>query len=90
VLAALPEFGLRPPAGFDYMAMSDLPAGAGLSSSARRAASGLAFLEAAGENPPRETLIKAARHAENNFVGVPCGILDQGVSGFGEGSSRAH
>jgi galactokinase len=28
-------------------------------------------------------VVKAARHAENNFVGVPCGILDQGVSGFG-------
>jgi galactokinase len=27
--------------------------------------------------------VKAARHAENTFVGVPCGILDQGVSGFG-------
>jgi galactokinase len=85
VLAALPAFGLRAPAGFDYLAMSDLPSGAGLSSSAAiELASGLAFLEAAGERPPRETLVKIAKHAENNFVGVPCGILDQGVSGFGQ------
>lgn len=84
VLAALPMFGLQVPGGFDYLAMSDLPAGAGLSSSAAiELASALAFVAATGEQPSRETLVKAARHAENNFVGVPCGILDQGVSGFG-------
>jgi len=82
VLAALPAFGLRAPAGFDYFAQSDLPVGAGLSSSAAiELASALAFLEAAGENPPRETVVKVGRHAENNFVGVPCGILDQGSLG---------
>jgi galactokinase len=84
VLAALPSFGLRSPAGFDYLAASDLPVGAGLSSSAAiELASALAFLEAVSEAPPRATLVQLARHAENNFVGVPCGILDQGVSGFG-------
>lgn len=84
VLAALPVFGLRAPVGFDYLAMSDLPPGAGLSSSAAiELSSALAFAEAVGERPARETLVKAARHAENHFVGVPCGILDQGVSGFG-------
>jgi len=84
VLAALPEFGLRAPAGFDFLAGSDLPVGAGLSSSAAiELASGLAFLRAAGEEPPRETLVHLCRHAENHFVGVPSGILDQAVSGFG-------
>jgi galactokinase len=84
VLEALSSFSLRRPDGFDYLAMSDLPVGAGLSSSAAiELASGLAFLALAGENPPRETLVKIGRHAENHFVGVPCGILDQGVSGFG-------
>ncbi len=84
VLAALPEFGLPVPGGFDYLALSDLPPGAGLSSSAAiELASGLAFVAAVGANPERERLVKAARHAENHFVGVPCGILDQGVSGFG-------
>ena len=84
VLAALPASGVRVPAGFDYLAMSDLPAGAGLSSSAAiELASALAFSAAEGERPSRGALVTAARHAENNFVGVPCGILDQGVSGFG-------
>ncbi|MBL9191540.1 MAG: galactokinase [Opitutaceae bacterium] len=85
VLAALPAFDLPAPEGFDYLAISDLPAGAGLSSSAAiELASALAFLTAVGSNPDRETVVKLGRHAENHFVGVPCGILDQGVSGFGQ------
>jgi galactokinase len=84
VLAALPHFNLPVVAGFEYLAMADLPAGAGLSSSAAiELASALVFLEAVGSHPDRATIVKAARHAENHFVGVPCGILDQGVSGFG-------
>ena len=88
VLAALPVFGLKAPEGFDYVAASDLPAGAGLSSSAAiELASALAFLEATGQRPDRETVVKIGKHAENHFVGVPCGILDQGVSGFGKKDS---
>lgn len=84
VMAALPVFGLRPPGGFDFMAMSDLPTGAGLSSSAAiELASTLAFLALSGQSAEREAVVKIGRHAENHFVGVPCGILDQGVSGFG-------
>lgn len=84
VIVALPEFGLRAPAGFDYLATSNLPTGAGLSSSAAiELASALAFLAATEQDPPREVVVKVGRHAENHFVGVPCGILDQGVSGFG-------
>jgi galactokinase len=85
VLAALPHFGLSVIEGFDYLADSDLPAGAGLSSSAAiELASALAFLGATGQAPDRETVVKVGKHAENHFVGVPCGILDQGVSGFGK------
>lgn len=85
VIAALPAFGLQAPQGFDYVAMSDLPTGAGLSSSAAiELASGLAFLAITNQQADRETLVKIGKHAENNFVGVPCGILDQGVSGFGK------
>jgi galactokinase len=85
VLMALPKFGLRTPGGFDYFAVSDLPTGAGLSSSAAiELASGLAFLASTLQHPSRETVVKIGKDAENNFVGVPCGILDQGVSGFGQ------
>lgn len=84
VVAALPAFGFRAPGGFDYLAGSDLPVGSGLSSSAAiELASALAFLALTQQNCPLETLAQVGRHAENNFVGVPCGILDQGVSAFG-------
>jgi galactokinase len=85
VIAAFGKFGLRAPGGFDFMAMSDLPPGAGLSSSAAlELASALAFLSLSQQDAPRETVVSLCRHAENHFVGVPCGILDQGVSGFGQ------
>ncbi|HYP17286.1 MAG TPA: galactokinase [Opitutus sp.] len=85
VISALPKFGLRAPEGFDFYVTSDLPLGAGLSSSAAlELSSALAFLALTGESAPRETVVKVGRHAENHFVGVPCGILDQGVSGFGQ------
>lgn len=87
VIAAFPHFGLSIPEGFDYYDMSDLPAGAGMSSSAAiELASVLAFLEITGQagKVDRETIVKIGKHAENEFVGMPCGILDQGVSGFGK------
>jgi galactokinase len=75
---------LKQPDGLEYLAASNLPVGAGLSSSAAiELATALAYLALTGENPSRETVVTLGRHAENNFVGVPCGILDQGVSGFG-------
>lgn len=85
VLAALPEFGRQAAAGFDFYVVSDLPSGAGLSSSAAlELAAALAFLALTGQQSSREMVVKIGRHAENHFVGVPCGILDQGVSGFGQ------
>ena len=85
VLVAMRESKLKLPEGFDYMVISNLPMGAGLSSSAAiELSSTLAFLALTGQSVSREDLVKLAKYAENNFVGVPCGILDQGVSGFGK------
>ncbi len=85
IWSKLPDFGLRQPAGFAFADVSDLPPGAGMSSSAAiELATGLALTTLAGEAPEREVLVKLGRKAENEFVGVPCGILDQGVSGFGK------
>ncbi|MEO6004060.1 MAG: galactokinase [Opitutus sp.] len=84
VISSFQRFGLKRPAGFDCVVMSDLPTGAGLSSSAAlELSSALAFMAVSGQTTSRETLVTLGRYAENNFVGVPCGILDQGVSGFG-------
>lgn len=85
VLAGAEAFGLDQPTGFDFAVVSDLPVGAGLSSSAAlELASALAYLELTGQSLDREILVKWGRHADNHFVGVPCGVLDQGVSGLAE------
>jgi len=85
ILAAFPEFGLRVPLGFDLYVVSDLPSGAGLSSSAAlELASALVFAEATKQQIERKQLVAIGRHAENHFVGVPCGLLDQGVCAFGQ------
>jgi galactokinase len=57
------------------------------SSAALELSSALAFLAATKQQPSRETVVLIGKHAENHFVGVPCGILDQGVSGFGQKNS---
>jgi galactokinase len=62
---------------------SDVPAGAGLSSSAAlECATALALTELApaGAPVPRDELAAIARRAENEFVGVPSGIMDQSAS----------
>ncbi len=89
---ALQDFSLRCPAGFDLLVDSDLPAGAGLSSSAAlELATALALLELAKAPPvPPEKLAALGRHAENKYAGVPCGILDQGTSAFGAAGQLVH
>ena len=60
---------------------SDLPVGAGLSSSAGlECATALALTGLAGRCVPRRELVEIARRAENDFVGVPSGIMDQSAS----------
>jgi galactokinase len=60
---------------------SDLPAGAGLSSSAAlECATALALTSLGGLAVPRADLVALACRAENEFVGVPTGIMDQSAS----------
>jgi galactokinase len=60
---------------------SDLPQGAGLSSSAAlECAVALALTELAGLDVVRQELATIARRAENDFVGVPTGIMDQSAA----------
>ena len=81
VARVLAEAGRIPSAGFDLRVETDLPEGAGLSSSAAlEAATALALLGANGVAVPdadRPQLALLCQRAEADFVGVPCGVMDQ-------------
>jgi len=63
----------------------DIPQGAGLSSSAAYEVATVRLLSALGGfELPSVEIAKLAREAENGFVGVACGIMDQMASTFGE------
>ena len=82
VFKFLLEAGLTADYGFDMLDMSSVPAGAGLSSSAAiELSSGYAMSKLYGFDTDKKTLVRIGRKSENFFVGMPCGILDQGVSG---------
>jgi galactokinase len=74
-----------PVQGFDMSVDSDLPTGAGLSSSAALEVATACLLMKlfALEIEPLH-LAKLCRRAENEFVGVQCGLLDQVSSIFGK------
>jgi galactokinase len=77
---ALEAAGYRVP-GACVAIDSDLPVGAGLSSSAAlECATALALTSLAGLDVPRADLVTIARRAENEFVGVPTGVMDQSAS----------
>ena len=67
--------------GFDVHFVSDVPLGAGLSSSAAlESALAVALNEAWRLGCTGAQLVAAAHLAENDFVGAPTGILDQSAS----------
>lgn len=74
--------------GLDVLVHSNLPAQAGLSSSASVLVASLAcFLQLKGVKWTPYEVALGAREIENNFVGVPCGFMDQfacacSLSGF--------
>lgn len=92
VWRSLKDLGLPWPAGFDLLVDSDLPPGAGLSSSAAlELSTALALLKLAGKSDlPLDQLAALGRHAENKYVGMPCGILDQGTSAHGRAGHLVH
>jgi galactokinase len=70
--------------GVDLVVDGDVPAGAGLSSSAAlECATATALADLSGAGLDRVALAGVARRAENEVVGVPSGVMDQMVSMLG-------
>lgn len=87
---ALGEFGadLDAVPGFDVLIDSNVPVGAGLSSSAAiESAVAVALNEVWQLGLDRQTLAKVGQRAENVAVGAPTGIMDQSASLLGERDS---
>ncbi|MFD1673278.1 galactokinase [Alicyclobacillus fodiniaquatilis] len=72
-------------AGGDFFYYSNLPNGAGLSSSAAiEVVTGCAVRVLAGENVSNQEIALISQKAENEFVGVNCGIMDQFAVAMGQ------
>jgi galactokinase len=87
VMDGLQRLGKSLP-GVDCVFGGNIPAGAGLSSSAALCCGfGFALNKIFDLGFDRLTLAKVAQHAEHKFAGVNCGIMDQYASLFGEKDS---
>jgi len=86
-LGVIKEFTDRgfPVSGLQFHYRGDLPIGAALSSSASIEMVTAVALNALNGSPfTMLELVQMAQHAENDFVGMNCGIMDQFASGFGK------
>jgi len=77
--------GVQLETGFDVLFYGNIPNGAGLSSSASIELVTAVALQSMLETPfSRVDLVKMSQHAENEFIGVSCGIMDQFAIGMGK------
>lgn len=77
------ELGASLP-GMELLFSGDIPNGAGLSSSASiEMVTAVALNEILGQGLDMLELVKMSQRAENHFVGMNCGIMDQFAAGFG-------
>jgi galactokinase len=84
ILEQIQKAGLKI-GGFRAAFGGDVPVGAGMSSSAALECCLLYGLnEVYGLNLDRFTIVKMSQKAENEYVGVQCGIMDQFASAFGK------
>jgi galactokinase len=75
----------------DAVVTSDLPTGSGLGSSAAlEMATSVSLGALVGESRPLEDLAVLAWSVETEFVGVPCGVMDQFASALGEKGHALH
>ena len=85
VLAQFIKRGVAIEQGYDILFWGNVPAGAGLSSSAAmEVVTAFAFNELLGTGYDRTELAKIGQAAEHEFAGVMCGIMDQFASAQGK------
>lgn len=87
ILGAVAQFQKKniPLKGFNAVLTSDVPIGAGLSSSAAvECATVFALNELLQTNIDRITMVEMAQKAEHEYAGVMCGIMDQFASVMGK------
>lgn len=85
VLAQFIKRGVAITQGYDILFWGNVPAGAGLSSSAAmEVVTAFAFNELLGTGYDRTELAKIGQKAEHEFAGVMCGIMDQFASAQGK------
>lgn len=85
VIDILNKKGYKIEQGFDILVYGNIPNGAGLSSSASlELLIGVMMDTIFNFNIDRVELVKIGQEAENKFIGVNCGIMDQFAIGMGK------
>ena len=85
VVRAFTEAGFIPDRGFDLCVGGDIPFGAGLSSSAAlEVLTGVMLRSLFGFQLDEIRIALLGQRAENRFVGLSCGIMDQFASAMGK------
>lgn len=85
IIWAFENNGMKIDSGFDILFYGNIPNGAGLSSSASiELAMGVALKDLYNFDINMIDIVKCSKEAENQFVGVNCGIMDQFAIGMGK------
>ncbi|ADU29316.1 galactokinase [Evansella cellulosilytica] len=85
VLATMEKHGYKGSNGFDAVVYGNIPNGAGLSSSASIELVTAVLWDALQQfNVDRVKLVQYAQEAENDYIGVNCGIMDQFAISMGK------
>lgn len=85
VIWAFETIGMKIDSGFDILFYGNIPNGAGLSSSASiEVITGVILKNLYNFDISMIDIVKCSQKAENQFVGVNCGIMDQFAIGMGK------
>lgn len=88
VVKVFNDYGFKTPHGFNILVYGNIPNGSGLSSSASlELLMAVILKESFNFDIDMLHMVKYCQEAENKFIGVNCGIMDQFAIGFGSEDS---